>query len=291
MKPELIQIAKEPMQSFHAIQNIKPNVNNRWHYHPEIELVYFNRGSGMQFVGDSIKRFKAGDIVLVGPNLPHCWKFETESTHIQDVSPYSTVIHFLEDFWGKTFLNLPENKFIKNAIDRSKNGLLISAEKEPLVAKLMEQILDAAGPARVTLLMDTLAMMGISVSAKQLSSNGFKRNSHAETDKYRINVIYDYSFANFKENITIDEIARVANLAPGSFCRYFKSKTNKTYMQFLNEIRVSHACKLLIEDKDLNIKQICYEAGFNNFSSFHSIFKSITGRTPLIYKQDFIQSD
>jgi len=92
---------------------------------------------------------------------------------------------------------------------------------------------------------------------------------------------------NFKSAIKLDEIATVANISPNSFCRFFKSRTRKTYTQFINEIRIGNACKLLIEEK-INLKQICYESGFNNFSSFHKFFKEITGKSPLQYQKEFL---
>ncbi|RZK52417.1 MAG: AraC family transcriptional regulator, partial [Pedobacter sp.] len=103
----------------------------------------------------------------------------------------------------------------------------------------------------------------------------------------RINAIYEYSIANFKNKIPLEEIAAIAGISTHSFCRYFKSRTRKTYSQFLIEIKVGHACKLLIENK-LSIKQLCYESGFNNFASFHKYFKLITGKSPLVYQKEFI---
>ncbi len=287
MKPELLKVSHKPVLSFSTRQDCLPNINNRWHYHSESELIYFHKGSGMQFVGDSIKRFEQSNIVLLGSNLPHYWKFDNDN-HLKQMNgnPYSTVIHFSEDFWGQTFLNVPENKIIKHTLNNAKRGIQISAEKEPVIGELIEQIVSAEGHTRIILLMEVLALIGSSSSGKLLSSVGFKCNFD-EGDKYRIKLIYDYSFANFKDKILLEEIAAIANLTPNSFCRYFKAKTSKTYLQFVTEIRISHACKLLLED-EISIKQICYESGFNNFSSFHSAFKLITGKTPLSYKQSFM---
>jgi AraC-like DNA-binding protein len=108
-----------------------------------------------------------------------------------------------------------------------------------------------------------------------------------DADDDRINKIYEYSLSNFREKISLKEIAEVANMSENSFCRYFKSRTRKTFMQFLIEIRVGHACKLLIENK-MNIKQIYYESGFNNVTSFHKYFKIITGKSPLMYQRQFL---
>ncbi len=285
MKPELLKISTQSTRSFSVRQDMLPNINSRWHYHPEIELIYFHKGSGMQFVGDSIKRFGRGSIVMVGANLPHYWKYD-DAVQMRSENPYATVIHFFEDFWSRTFLNLPENAIIKHALEKAGRGIDIEAKNEPHIARLINQLAVAEGPSRIIFLMEILAMIGSISNPKLLSSIGFTYNFE-EADKHRINLIYDYSFAHFKDKILLEDIAEIANLTPNSFCRYFKAKTSKTYLQFVNEIRVGHACKLLIED-EISIKQICYESGFNNFASFHSTFKSITGKTPLSYKQIFM---
>jgi transcriptional regulator GlxA family with amidase domain len=115
------------------------------------------------------------------------------------------------------------------------------------------------------------------------------KNEFSGLENDRINVVYDYSFTNFKRKIELEEIAAVAGISPNSFCRYFKSRTKKTYSQFIIEIKVGYACKLLIDNK-YSVKQICYESGFNNFASFHKYFKLITNKSPLDYKREFITS-
>jgi AraC-like DNA-binding protein len=287
MKPQLLKVSNEVVHSFNTRQDSLPNINNSWHYHPEIELIHFHKGSGTQFVGDSIKRFGPDDIVLVGSNLPHYWKYDENSAFgNENAQPYSTVIHFYHDFWSERFLNLPENKVIKTTLDDAKRGIQIIGSKQREIGKLMNDMVHAEGPRRIILLMEALMEISYCSKTKQLSSMGFRYNFD-EPDKDRINLICNYSFANFKNKILLNEISVIANLSPNAFCRYFKSKTRKTYSQFINEIRIGNACKLLIHDK-INVKQICYESGFNNFSSFHTVFKSITGKTPLGYKREFL---
>lgn len=287
MKPELLKVPNQTTHSFNIRQDRLPNINNRWHYHPEIELIHFHKGTGTQFVGDNIKRFRPNDIVLVGPNLPHYWKYdEEESVSRESSRPYSTVIHFFEDFWSTSFLNLPENKIIKVTLEKAIRGIQITGRQQILVSNLMNDILLAEGPKRIILLMECIMAIGTGNQSKPLSSVGFKYHFD-ESDKDRINLIYDFSFSNFKNKIMLEDIAGIANLSPSSFCRYFKLKTRKTYSQFINELRIGNACKLLMETQ-IPVKQICYECGFNNFSSFHTTFKLITGKTPLGYKLEFM---
>lgn len=288
MKPQLLKVSNNLVNSFSARRDKVPYINNRWHYHAEVELIYFKKGSGTQFIGDSIKRFSSGDIVLVGPHLPHYWKFDDTYFNEDEHQPADVVVvHFCENFWGNHFLALPENKGIKLTLERAQRGIQILAKKQKYIGSLMEQILVATGPQRIILLMEALMHIEDSAKEKPLSSIGF-RNNYEETENDRINAIYNYSLTHFKRKIQMEEMAAVANISPNSFCRYFKTRTRKTYTQFISEIRVGHACKLLIENS-LNVKQICYESGFHNFASFHKHFKIITGQSPLNYQKSYLR--
>jgi AraC-like DNA-binding protein len=288
MKPQLLKVSSSPTQSFSVHHHLVPNVNNRWHYHPEVELIYFVEGSGTQFVGDCINRFQTGDLVLIGSQLPHFWRwddkyFEEGLVEKADVK----VAHFNENFWGDQFLNLPENRVIKSVLERAKRGIKITGGSNITVSKLLDKLLKAEGPERILLLMQALIEIANCEEIITLSSMGFKQDFE-EADRNRINDIYDYTITNFQRKIHLEEIALIAKVSPNSFCRYFKSRTRKTYSQFLTEIKVGNACKLLIENR-LSIKQICYDSGFNNLASFHKYFKIITGKSPLVYQKDFLK--
>jgi AraC-like DNA-binding protein len=287
MRPQLLKVSKGPNYSFSVRRDLVPHVNNRWHYHSEVELIHFEKGEGTQFIGDSIERFKPGDVVMVGSNLPHYWRFD--DVYFNEESPATAdirVAHFSEDFWGDSFLSLPENINIKSILEKGRRGLYIPGETGVAVSEILKQLLDADGCLRVILLLKALSLIANCKDVTVLSSLGFKHEL-MDNEKDRINDIYEYSIKNFKGKIQLEEIASVANISPNSFCRYFKSRTRKTYSQFLIELRVGHACKLLIEN-NLSIKQLCYESGFNNFTSFHKYFKLITGKSPLTYQREFV---
>ena len=162
----------------------------------------------------------------------------------------------------------------------------ITGKTRQKVAELLDSLLHTTDNHRIILLMEALNIIASCKELETLSSIGFKYDL-VEDEKDRINAIYEYSLKNFKRPIQLEEIAGVANISPNSFCRYFKSRTRKTYSQFLIEIRVGHACKLLIEN-NMSIKQLCYESGFNNFTSFHKYFKLITSKSPLTYQREFM---
>jgi AraC-like DNA-binding protein len=287
MRPQLLKVSKGPDRSFSVRRDLVPHVNNRWHYHSEVELIHFKKGEGTQFIGDSMKRFKAGDVVIVGSNLPHYWRFddaffEENTKAVADIR----VSHFNESFWGNDFLSLPENNTIRGVLDRAKRGLQVTGKARQKVAEIMEQLLEAEGTQRIILLIEALSAIGNCKQLVPLSSIGFKPDL-IEVESDRINAIYEYSIKNFKRKIQLEEIAEVANISPNSFCRYSKSRTRKTYSQFLIELRVGHACRLLIENNQC-IKRLCYESGFNNFTSFHKYFKMITGKSPLAYQREIM---
>lgn len=286
MKPQLLKVSTGPVHSFTVRQDRQPNVNSRWHYHPEVELIHFHRGSGTQFVGDHSQRFGPGDIVLVGVNLPHYWYFDEQPEDQQKTdAPYSTVIHFNENFWGDRFINLPENQSLKAILEKARRGILLSQHTSPEVAQGIATILQAKGPYRILRLLECLVSIAQAQEIHLLASIGFQ-NKVSLAENERVSAIYEYTLKHFARKISLEEIASVAGLVPNSFCRYFKSRAGKPYSQFITEIRVGYACKLLMAGR-LSVKQVCYESGFNNFTCFHQQFKSITGKSPLEYQRAF----
>jgi len=286
MKPQLLKVTNGPAHSFSIRQDTYPYINNHWHYHPEVELIHIRKGAGTQFIGDNIKRFNEGDVVLVGSYLPHYWRYD-ELYFQQDAETHADadVVHFLENFWGDQFLGLPESKAIKIMLEKAKRGIHITGETSKKVAGLINKMANSEGIHRIIILIELLSEISSSPDLVYLSSIGF-RHDFNDVENERINAIYEYSLANFRNKIQLKQIADVARISENSFCRYFKSRTRKTYSQFLIEIRVGDACKLLIEDR-LSIKQICFECGFNNLVGFHKYFKLITGKSPLSYQREY----
>lgn len=288
MKPHLLKVPGGPDHSFTFRQFRQANVNARWHFHPEIELIRIHRGGGTQFMGDHIQRFAAGDIVLVGSNLPHFWRYDEDFPENEaDETPCSTVIHFTETLWGERFLQLPENKLLTGVLEKARRGLRLQGQTRNRVADLMEKIRQAEGTYRLIHLLECLVAVatGRPDDAVPLASLGFRHQSSA-TEHERINVIYEYAFRHFREKIPLDVIAAEVGLVPSAFCRYFKSKAGKSFSSFVLELRVGYACKLLLENR-LSNKQICFESGFNNFTSFHKHFKAVTGVSPQTYQKAY----
>ena len=290
MKPILRKVDSNAEHSFSVRENIYPFLYNYWHYHPEVELTYIRKSSGTRLAGDSIERFTDGDLILLGTNLPHMWRnddiyFQQDSNHHIE----SIAIHFREDFWGKDFLELPEHRHIRQLLSLATRGFQIMGKTHKKIIDMMEEILHLKKARRVMHLVSMLDIIAQSKELRYLASQGFVDQYKIDPND-KINEIYQYTLSNFKNGITIQDVAKHVHISPNYFCRYFKKRTSKTYIEFVTELRVGYACKLLLEN-NLNINQICYESGFNNVSNFNRKFKEITGQAPSQYFKEYSEKN
>jgi len=195
---------------------------------------------------------------------------------------------FKSDFLGSTFLNLPEVKNITRLLETAKLGLKIQGETRRKVSKIAEEMIVGSSGKRLIGLLSALELIAASKEYEYISSNGFNREVNG-VDQSRINSIFEYTFNNFHHKIALEDVAALLTMGKHSFCRYFKSKTQKTYVQFLMEVRIGHACRLLVED-EYNIGEIGYACGYNNISHFYHQFKSITNKNPLDYRNAYLSA-
>lgn len=285
-KIQHLKIDMPPEQSFSVHHNVVPFFHNKLHCHPELELVYIVKGSGKQFIGDSIHYFKGGDMILVGENLPHLWKNDEQYfSKKADLDCESYIIHFANDCFGKEFFNLPENKNLKELLVKAKQGVSINGNTKSAVIQMMQEILHARSTQRIILLVNILNIIAASKNTKTICTQSVNFNL-SSSDSERINAICQYIMQHFNRKIPLKEIAAVAHLTPNSFCRYFKSRIKKSLCDFLIEIRIGHACKLLAET-EMPVAEICFECGYNSFSNFNKHFRLITGKSPLQYRKYF----
>lgn len=288
MKPHFHKIPSTPQSSFSIRHDIKPDFGGIWHYHPELELHYIVKGEGLRFIGDNIGNFSPGEMVLLGENLPHTWRCKDEYyQNDPDLHIEAMVIQFLPDCLGKYLLNLPEAYLIPKLFEKAKSGMVINGKTKDKLAGLMKSSIEATNLDRIIILLTILKTLAETdeYSTVVTGKNTFYQSNESET--LRINKICTYTMTNYKNDITLEEIASLSNLSITSFCRYFKLMTKKTYYDFLIEIRVSHACRFLIENK-LPTEMICFDCGFNNVSNFYRHFRKVTGMTPLDYKRKYL---
>lgn len=274
------------LDSSFAIQEFRSAFFNiPWHFHPEFELVLILKSEGKRFIGDNIKGFSAGDLVLIGSNLPHWYRNDAHYYEERDgLEAASIVIQFRQDFLGRDFLDAPEARVIRDLLQEAALGLEIQGATREKVTKMILELSLLNGMDRLLHFLSILNLLSRSQEYITLSHQG--NVSINAKDSERINRIYEFVMKNFKNPISIEEVSDLVNMCPATFCRYFKKRTRKTFTYFLNEIRIGHACKMLIE-KDLSIAEICFASGYNNISYFNRQFKSIKKITPQEFKQEY----
>ncbi len=288
MKAHFYKVPVQLENSFSLRYDVKPDFGAVWHYHPELELHYVVKGEGLRFVGDTVRNFSAGEMVLLGPNLPHMWRCnEGYRTEDFERRVEAVVLQFLPTCLGKEFLDLPEVLSIRKLFEKASRGVLITGEKRDKVARMLSESLEASNLDRLILLLSILNLLAADIEDAEVVTSANIHCQSNELEMARIDRIYSYVLDNYTKEITLSTIASVANMSETSFCRYFKLTTNKTFFEFLTEVRVSHACRALIENKRLT-EVICYESGFNNLSNFYRNFKKLTDLTPYEYKMKYL---
>lgn len=260
-----------------------PYFDAPWHYHPEYELTYVVNGHGRRFVGDHVDAFEAGDLVLLGPDLPHFWRCDTEFYQPDSVlQAESVVVQFPAALREDWLAHLPEAAMVCDLLQRARYGLRFSPAVVKELVPSVNRLVDQTGLSQVLGLLQIIDRLATDRNARLLASDGYQlAPGAAETE--RMKRVLEYTLAHFRDEIRIEQIASVAGMAPAAFCRYFKKRTRKPYIEYLNELRISHARKLLT-DTDLSVGQAGLECGFNNVSHFHRQFKLHTGLTPLQYQ-------
>ncbi|PSL45631.1 AraC-like DNA-binding protein [Chitinophaga niastensis] len=287
MKPALRKVTPHPESSFIVRRDIGENMRNNWHYHPELELLFIKRSSGTWLIGDFIGPFRSGDIVLLGANLPHSFRHEYAYIREQKGQPGEAVVAlFKQDMLGATFAALPEMRKLTQLLTSARQGIKLKGATSRKIAHMMEELPAQSPGGRLLLLLQILHLIAESSDYTLLTSKSFSYD-HDHNDNDRLNTIFEYTYSHFRDKISLDNVAALLHMTKPSFCRYFKLKTRKTYVQFLTEVRIGQACRLLIES-DSNITEICYACGYNNLSHFFHQFKLTTGRKPLEYKRHFM---
>lgn len=256
-----------------------------WHFHKDYELVLIDKTEGTRFIGDNVSHFKDGNLALIGPNIPHLYRNNEDYYKKKGLVAKSIFIHFTHDFLGKHFFDLPEMKLVKRLLDKSSLGLEIIGNANKYIRQKLTDMKNESAAMRLLSLLDILVILSASNDVKNILSSGFTANSTNDTD--RINTVLQFVMENYTGDIYIEEIASKLSMSVASFSRYFKHHTRKTFSQYVTEIRISHACRLLMEDNH-TISEICYLSGFENLSNYHRHFKKLLGTIPKHYKKRFI---
>lgn len=286
MKP-LYQDLPFPIDShIHYYIEDLPHFIVPWHYHPAIEIMYITRGIGTRFVGDCIEQYEEGDVCMIGPNLPHEWRnddayFDKES----GLRATCICLFFKREIFDPNFIRLPEMNNIRDLIERSRRGLKFTGNSKLEITRFIRSSVNDVGVRKVMNLLTLLELMATSTEYELLASVGFTNSVNSE-DFERFNKVYKFLVKNFATSIRLEEVSTLVGLTPTAFCRYFKERTKKTFVEYLNEMRIGYSKKLLLENK-MKISTISGEVGFPNLSNFISQFKKVTGMSPSQFQKQF----
>ena len=250
-----------------------------WHFHPEIELVYVNKGKGKRHIGNHISYFNNSQLVLICSNLPHIGYIDRLTTNGSE-----TLIQFKPDFLGEAFFTIPEMEKIKNLFERAKKGIRFNIQIKETIGPKIEGLVNLEGANRIISFLEILDDLATTEDYTLLNANGFAFETSPQNST-KIDIVFKHINENFSEHISLEEIADLASMTVPAFCRFFKKTTGKTFTKLVNEYRVVHATKLLSESQ-FSITDICYECGFNNFSHFNKLFKEFTGKSASKYKAE-----
>jgi AraC-like DNA-binding protein len=258
-----------------------------FHYHPELELVYIKESCGKRIVGNSVEHFEAGDMVFLGSNIPHVWlNDEVYYAGNAKLRAKAIVLYFNKDIFGPLFYGLKENHKMITLFNQAAKGLCITGRTNTLIKQKLEKLTTKKDFEIIVGLFEILQILISSKDVVFINNESYTPiNENARHDRF--SKVYKFVKENYMNNLTLTAISKIANLTPSSFCRLFKTRTKKHFVEYLNEVRVSNGCKLLMES-DLSISEIAYECGYKTVSNFNKLFKKITGVTPKKYRKNSV---
>jgi AraC-like DNA-binding protein len=263
-----LNLPQEPDKSFVVFQEIGKYFPCPWHYHPEYELATVVHSTGRRMVGDNIGSFSEGDLVLLGSSLPHLWLNDAKFINEKSNSlAEAIVIHFKEDFLGDRLFKIPEMENFTNFLKLSNRGIVIKGAAKAKINSIMKTMPGSNGLQRLASLLSIFDILSGPVEYELLASPGFVKKISLESSD-RLNDVIDYIMKNFDQDITLTKTASYANMSLTSFCNFFKGNYRLTFVEYLNSVRVGHACKLLTE-KNRNIVEVAYGSGYSSIANFN----------------------
>lgn len=286
MKPVFEQTPRTQWESFHCEVVRGPSYNAAWHFHPEYQLTLVIKSSGHRLVGDNISSLHPGDLALIGSNLPHVWQQDEARRGGSAGAVHAIIVRFLETFAGRDFLEIPEMEPVRRLLRRSARGLQIMGATQQVVAEKMRNLPAATGLDRIAGLLSILSTLAGSKELRPIASPGFLPDLDS-SDQDRMQRVCNYINAHLAGTVDRARVAAEAHLSEGACSRFFKLRTGKSLPQYVNELRVGRACRLLAEE-DGKVTDIAMECGFANLANFNRRFREITGVTPRAYRRQFL---
>jgi AraC-like DNA-binding protein/quercetin dioxygenase-like cupin family protein len=279
MKAHYEKIIPLESKSFQAYTYEKPEFDSPWHFHPEYELTFILSSRGVRYVGNQFENFEENDLVLIGPNLPHCWK---NTALGQERAAGALVIHWRSDLLGSNWLQKPEFDAINQMLTLSEKGLKFESVLAGRIKDSLIRLVHSNPFDKLILLLQVLNELALTNAYRILCVQGFHDNLKVN-DQQRINTIYQYVKSHHHQPITLADISRQVHMSEEAFCRFFSKVMGNPFFLFLNQYRINMACQLLI-DSDLAISQVAYACGFESLPFFYRQFSRFKACTPKSYR-------
>jgi AraC-like DNA-binding protein len=287
MKPSPAIIAPENIFYLREIKS--PHFAGEFHFHEECQLAHIVKGSGKRVIGDSVAHFEEGELVFVGSNIPHVWYNSDEKKEGRKTMDAVSLSLFISP--GKLLSHLAafgNTKKVELLFQKAQRGMFITGSSKKKLTVLLSKAVKETGIQHIITLFKIVQLLSITEEYKLLAGSDYSNNfQHSENE--RMNDVYRFLIKNFTKEISLAEVAGIAAMNPNAFCRFFKMHTQKSLIQFVNELRIGHACKLL-NNPNLSITHIAYECGYNNVSNFNRFFKIVKKISPREYRKE-IEAD
>lgn len=286
MKPLLFRVPTVDDRSFRIEQDSAPHFYGHLHFHPEIQLTLIQQGEGTLIVGDKIDRFEQYDILLLGANLPHVL-LNDPGYYLPDSNRLATsvTVLFKPDHLETTMLGLPETKHLNFLLTEAQHGVRLRCRVKNALTSQLEDMPRQRPFEQLLSLLHLLDNLASNPDREVLSATAYTRPQRPD-DQRRLEQVFSYILQQYARPISLEDVASVANLTPGAFCRFFRQHTRKTFSQLLNEVRIEHACRHLRESRE-NISQIAFSCGYTNLSNFNRQFKEVVGMPPNEYIRSY----
>lgn len=288
MEPRLVKIVPPINQSCVVKRAVLP-AQQPWHYHSDHELLLTVRGKGYVYVGNQVRRIEEGNLMLMGANVPHSSIKDPDYYRDHpDEETLELVIQLGDKLLDSGFLRLPEFAHIQDMLHRAERVIQFRGITRQLVTEKIHRLFEADPSARIIQILDILDTLAKSAETDYVLPTAFHQHPDTFNDQ-RLNRVFEYTVRHLSEEIHLQHVADAAAMTPTSFCRYFKRHTRKSYIEYLNELRISYVCNQLIQTTD-PISEIVYKSGFQNLSNFNRKFKESMGLTPQAYRRKFAET-
>ncbi|BBO30146.1 AraC family transcriptional regulator (plasmid) [Alteromonas sp. I4] len=281
---EAVQLEGDSAIKVFSLQCSVLKDNHSWHYHPECELTYVVKGEGTRFIGDSVQTFGPGDLIFLGPNLPHCWtNTQTADSHSSDND--FLVLQFKPECLGAEFLNSPDAQRLRQLVNDGMRGLKFSGPDVTGIVDKLQSLQRTTGLRRLSEFIYLLDLLCQCRATTPLSSETYVTDTE-EFHSGRMEKVMDYVRKHLAYEIKQSDVAELVGLTPQGFSRFFKATTGRTFVSFVNVMRIMEACRLLVTTKE-DIIEIAYECGYANLSNFNRRFADLKQTTPREYRNQY----